>query len=68
MIGYEFPQELANKVVIVLLRLASLPRTVQLSYQIICQFLEQAKVDYQFVDEKGNSQLWEMMSLLLFGD
>jgi len=66
--GYKFPQELANKVVVVLLRSASLPRNIQLSYQIICQLLKQAKVHYQFVDGEGTSQLCQMMSLLLFGD
>ena len=67
-VGYQFPQELANKVVVVLLRSASLPRTIQLSYLSVCELLKQAKVDYQFVDGEGTSQLCQMMSLLLFGD
>lgn len=67
-VGYQFPQELANKVVVVLLRSASLSRTIQLSYLTVCELLEQAKVDYHFVDAEGTSQLCQMMSLLLFGD
>ena len=67
-VGYQFPEELANKVVVVLLRSAFLPRTIQLSYQAISELLEQAKVDYQFVDAEGRSQLCQMMSLVLFGD
>ena len=67
-VGYKFPQELANKVVVVLLRSASLPRTTQLSYQVVSELLEQAKVNYRFVDGEGTSQLCQMMSLLLFGD
>lgn len=67
-VGYKFPPELANKVVVVFLGSSFLPRTVQLSYQIISQLLEEAKVSYQFVDGRGKSQLSQMMSLLLFGD
>ncbi len=67
-VGYKFPPELADKVMVVFLRSASLPRSTQLSYQVVCQLLEQDKVAYQFVDGKGKSRLSQMMSLLLFGD
>ena len=53
---------------VVLLRSASLPRTIQLSYQAIGELLEQAKVNHQFVDAEGRSQLCQMMSLVLFCD
>jgi len=66
--GYQFPPELAGKVVVVLLRSAQLPERIRLRYQVTCQLLDQAKVDYQIVDGEGSSPLSQMMSLVLFGD
>jgi len=67
-VGYQFPPELASQIMVVLLRSASLPQRIQLRYQVTCQLLERAKVDYQFVDGGGASPLSQMMSLVLFGD
>ena len=67
-VGYQFPTELANKIVVVLLRSTSLQRRIQLRYQITCQLLDRAKVGYQIVDGDGTSPLSQMMSLVLFGD
>ncbi len=66
--GYQFPAELAGKVVVVLLRSAYLARRIQLRYQLTCQLLEQARVGYQVTDGEGTSQLSQVMSLVLFGD
>jgi len=67
-VGYQFPPELANKIVVVMLQSASLPRRIQLRYQVTCQLLDQAKVSYQIVDGEGTSPLSQIMSLVLFGD
>jgi glucose/mannose-6-phosphate isomerase len=67
-VGYQFPLELANKVMVVLLRSTSLQRRLQLRYQLTCQLLDQTKVGYQVVDGDGTSPLSQMMSLVLFGD
>ncbi len=67
-VGYQFPPELAGKIMVVLLRSAHLPKRIQLRYQLTCQLLEQAKVSYQIVDGNGTSPLSQMMSLILFGD
>ena len=67
-VGYQFPEELASKIMVVLLRSSRLAERIQLRYQVTCQLLEQAKVDYQIVDGVGDSPLSQMMSLLLFGD
>ena len=67
-VGYQFPPELADKIMVVLLRSTSLQRRIQLRYQITCQLLDRAKVGYQFVDGVGTSPLSQMMSLVLFGD
>jgi len=67
-VGYQFPKELAGKVVVVLLRSAYLAERLQLRYRITCQLLEQAKVGCQIVDGKGRSPLSQTMSLVLLGD
>ncbi len=67
-VGYQFPPELANKIMVVLLRSTLLQRRIQLRYQITCQLLDQAKVGYQIVDGDGTSPLSQMVSLVLFGD
>ncbi len=67
-IGYQFPEELAAKIMVILLRSASLPKRILVRYQVTCQLLDRAKVSYQFVDGDGTSPLSQMMSLVLFGD
>jgi len=67
-VGYQFPPELASKIVVVLLRSAYLSKRIQLRYQLTCQLLEQAEVSYQIVDGNGTIPLSQMMSLVLFGD
>ena len=67
-VGYQFPPELASKIVVVLLQSNLLHQRILLRYRITCQLLEQAKVDYQIVDGEGSSSLSQMMSLVLFGD
>ncbi|MFC1993223.1 bifunctional phosphoglucose/phosphomannose isomerase [Chloroflexota bacterium] len=67
-VGYQFPEELASNIVVVLLRSTLLSQRTKLRYQVTCQLLERAKVDYQSVDSEGTSPLSQMMSLVLFGD
>jgi len=67
-VGYQFPVELADRIKVVMLRSPVLPRRVQLRYQITCQLLERAGVEYMFVDSEGSSLIAQMMSLILFGD
>ena len=67
-VGYQFPQDLASKIVVVLLQSSLLPKRIQLRYQVTCQLLEQAGVSYQIVNGNGVSPLSQIMSLILFGD
>ena len=67
-VGYQFPLELASKIVIVLLRSVYLLKRILFRYQITCQLLEQAKISYQIVEGEGTSPLSQMMSLVLSGD
>jgi glucose/mannose-6-phosphate isomerase len=67
-VGYQFPEELATRIVVVLLRSARLPERIKLRYQITCQLLAKAGVSYQIVDGQGKYPLNQIMSLVLFGD
>ena len=67
-VGYQFPEELAASIMVVLLRSTLLPERIQLRYQITSQLLEKAGVNYQMVDGNGECPLSQLMSLVLFGD
>jgi glucose/mannose-6-phosphate isomerase len=67
-VGYQFPGELATKIVVVLLNSPLLPKRIQLRYQVTRQLLSKAGVSYQTVDGRGKSPLAQIMSLVLFGD
>ncbi len=67
-VGYQFPRELATRIVVVMLRSTNLPERIQLRYRITGQLLEQAGVSYQVVDGQGNNPLSQVMSLILLGD
>jgi len=67
-VGYQFPSELVSKILVVMLRSSHLPQPILRRYQITCQLLEQAKVQYRLVDGYGKSPLAQMMSLILISD
>jgi glucose/mannose-6-phosphate isomerase len=67
-VGYQFPAELATRIVVVLLHSTRLPERIKLRYQITCQLLQRAGVSYQTIDGSGDCPLSQVMSLVLFGD
>jgi len=67
-VGYQFPPELAEKIVVVLLRSPLLAQPIQHRYEVTCQLLERAGVRYEFADGEGKAPLSQMLSLVLFGD
>ncbi|HEY32746.1 MAG TPA: bifunctional phosphoglucose/phosphomannose isomerase [Dehalococcoidia bacterium] len=67
-VGYQFPPELAEKIVVVLLRSPLLAQPIQRRYEVTCELLKRAGVQYEFVDGEGTSHLSQMLSLVLFGD
>jgi len=67
-VGYSFPQELARKIKVILLRSPYLNQRVQIRYQVTGELLDRAGVEYDFVDGEGSSPLSQMMSLILYGD
>jgi glucose/mannose-6-phosphate isomerase len=67
-VGYQFPPELAEKIVVVLLRSELLSQRIRLRYEVTCELLKRAGVHYEFVDGEGTKPLSQMLSLVLFGD
>jgi glucose/mannose-6-phosphate isomerase len=67
-VGYQFPQELASKMYVVLLRCPSLhPRTL-IRYQVTGELLEQSGIIHETIDSRGKSELSQMMGLIYLGD
>ncbi len=67
-VGYQFPAELAQKILVIMLRSASLPQRIRLRYEVTSQLLERAGVSHQIVDSEGTSPLSQIMSQVLLGD
>ena len=67
-VGYQFPPELASKIVVVMLRSSHLPQQILCRYQVTSQLLDKAGIGYHLIDGAGKSPLAQMMSLVLFGD
>ncbi|MFC1917468.1 bifunctional phosphoglucose/phosphomannose isomerase [Chloroflexota bacterium] len=67
-VGYPLPEEIAGKVMVVLLRAPSFNPRIQLRYRVTCELLERAKVKYEIVDSEGKTALSRMMSMVLSGD
>jgi glucose/mannose-6-phosphate isomerase len=67
-VGYQFPPELASKIVVVMLRSSHLSNQILRRYQITAQLLDKAGIGYYLMDGSGESPLAQMMSLVLFGD
>ena len=67
-VGYEFPQEMADKVYVVLLRCSSLHPRILARYQITCEILGKAGVEHEIIDSEGENSLTQMLSLVFIGD
>jgi len=67
-VGYQFPQELASRIHVVMLRCPSLHPRILIRYQVTGELLEQSGIDHQTVDSRGKSELSQMMGLIYLGD
>jgi glucose/mannose-6-phosphate isomerase len=67
-VGYEFPQAMADKTFVILLRSPSLHPRLLARYQITGEILEKAGVKHDIVDSQGEDNLTQMMSLVFLGD
>ncbi len=67
-VGYEFPPEVKEGIVVVLLHSSLLHPRISLRYQVTTEILATQGVNYELVEALGESPLAQMMSLVLFGD
>jgi glucose/mannose-6-phosphate isomerase len=67
-VGYQFPQDLASKMYVVMLRCPSLHPRILIRYQVTGEFLKQSGISHQTIDSRGKSELSQMMSLIYLGD
>ncbi len=67
-VGYRFPNWLANRVFVLLLRSPSLHPRTQIRYQVTADILTEARVEHEFIDAQGESHLSQIMSAVLLGD
>ncbi len=67
-VGFPLPEEIAKKVRVILLRSPMFYQRIKLRYEVTCELLKQAGVQYEFVDSEGISPLAQMVSLVSIGD
>lgn len=67
-VGYEFPDNMAQSMSVVMLRSRRLHPRILLRYQVTSEILSKANVDHEPVDGLGESALSQVMSLVLLGD
>jgi glucose/mannose-6-phosphate isomerase len=67
-VGFPMPAEIAKKVRVVMLRSPLFNERIKLRYDVTCELLKQAGVQYEFVDSEGTSPLAQMVSLVSIGD
>jgi len=67
-VGYQFPQELNSKILVIFLRAPGINQRVLVRYNITMELLKLRNVEYQIVDSSGEDDLGAMMSLIYLGD
>ena len=67
-VGFPLSPEVAQMIRVVLLRSPLLNERVNLRYEVTCELLKRAGVEYEYVDSLGKSALAQMMSLVMMGD
>jgi len=67
-VGYEFPLEVKEGILVLMLRSSSLHSRNLLRYEITAKLLAKAGIAYEFAEARGKSALAQMLSLILLGD
>jgi glucose/mannose-6-phosphate isomerase len=67
-VGYEFPTEAKEMVLVLMLRSPLLHRRNLLRYDITAKLLTRAGIPYKFMEARGQSALAQVLSLVLLGD
>jgi glucose/mannose-6-phosphate isomerase len=67
-VGYDFPAEVKQNVVVLMLRSSSLHPRILLRYEVTSKLLARAGIASELVDAGGESALAQVLSLVLLGD
>ena len=67
-VGYEFPVEVKDRIMVLMLRSPSLHFRNSLRYEVTAKLLARAGIAYEVVEARGKSTLAQMLSLVLLGD
>jgi len=67
-VGYEFPIEAKDRILVLMLRASSLHPRNLLRYEVTAELLAKAGIAYEFVEARGKSTLAQALSLVLLGD
>jgi len=66
--GYQFPDEISRRAMVIMLRSEGLHPRVDLRYGITESITGMAGIQHETIDARGKSRLAQMMSLVLLGD
>ncbi|OGN97206.1 MAG: bifunctional phosphoglucose/phosphomannose isomerase [Chloroflexi bacterium RBG_13_51_36] len=67
-VGYEFPSDAKERILVFMLRSSSLHPRNLLRYEVTAELLTKAGIAYEFVEATGKSALAQILSLVLLGD
>ena len=67
-VGYEFPVEVKDMIIVLMLRSFSLNQRNLLRYDVTSKLLAKAGIAHEFVEARGQSALAQVLSLVLLGD
>ncbi len=67
-VGYEFPKNLSQKLIVIMLRPSDISDRLRARYDITGKLLEEAGVGYEIVESRGKSPLSQVMSTVMLGD
>jgi glucose/mannose-6-phosphate isomerase len=67
-VGYEFPDQVKDRIIVLMLRSSSLHPRNLLRYEVTAKLLGRAGIAYEFVEARGKSALAQALSLVFLGD
>jgi glucose/mannose-6-phosphate isomerase len=67
-VGYEFPVQVKERILVLMLRSSSFHPRNLLRYQITAKLLSRAGITHEFVEARGKGALAQVLSLVFLGD
>jgi len=67
-VGYEFPVEVKDRILVLMLRSSSLHARNLLRYEVTAKLLARSGIPHEYIEARGRSALAQMLSLVLLGD